>query len=140
MKREKSCGVITLKNIDEKYYVLLIKHNLGHIGIPKGHVEKNESEEETAIREVLEETGINTEIIGDFREVITYCPKENVEKDVVFFLGYATSNNIKIQEEEVQNVFWVTLKESIDVITFDKEKELIKRVIDYLDKHKELKK
>lgn len=135
MKKEKACGVITLKKEDDKICVLLIKHNLGHIGIPKGHVELGESEEETAIREVLEETGINSKIIDGFREVITYSPKENVIKDVVFFLGYATSDNIKVQEEEVQKVFFIQVEESIDMITHDNEKRIIEKVIDYLDKH-----
>ena len=51
-EREKSCGCIIIN----KNKVLLIKQTKGHWGFPKGHVEKDETEIETAIREVKEET------------------------------------------------------------------------------------
>ena len=59
MKQEKSCGCIVL----DKRTVLLIKHNSGHWDFPKGHVEGEESEVETAIREVKEETGLDAKAI-----------------------------------------------------------------------------
>ena len=59
MKQEKSCGCIVL----DKRTVLLIKHNSGHWDFPKGHVEGEESEVETAIREVKEETGLDIEAV-----------------------------------------------------------------------------
>lgn len=50
----------------------------GYYGFPKGHLEKNEIEEQTAIRETYEEVGINVEIIQGFREKIEYpISKEN---------------------------------------------------------------
>ena len=55
-EREKSCGCIIIN----KNKVLLIKQTKGHWGFPKGHVEKDETEIETAIREVKEETNINS--------------------------------------------------------------------------------
>ena len=52
MDFEKSCGAVIYRKIDENLEFLSISHrNDGHWGFPKGHVEKNESEEETAIRE-----------------------------------------------------------------------------------------
>ena len=83
-KHEKSCGVIVFKEINEVVHVLLIHHNMGHWGIPKGHVEGAEVEVETAKREVLEETGIEIEVIPGFREIITYSPKKNVLKGCYF--------------------------------------------------------
>ncbi len=67
-KREKSCGVAIFK--DDK--ILLVQQNEGNWSLPKGHVEENETEMETAIREVKEETNIDVEIISDYRRVITY--------------------------------------------------------------------
>ena len=58
MKLEKSCGSIVIDN--DK--VLLVKHNAGHWDFPKGHVEANETEVDTAIREVKEETNILIEV------------------------------------------------------------------------------
>lgn len=58
MKYEKSCGAIVIE--DGK--VLLVKHNAGHWDFPKGHVEEGETEFETAIREVKEETNIDIKL------------------------------------------------------------------------------
>ena len=61
MKFEKSCGCIVLNNEQ----VLLVKHNKGHWDFPKGHVEEGETEKQTALREVKEETNIDVQIISD---------------------------------------------------------------------------
>lgn len=131
-KYEKSCGVVVLNKEDNIVKVLLVHHKKGHWGIPKGHMESNEKEQETAIREVFEETGINTTIIEGFREVITYCPYEKVNKDVVFFLGNAKNTNIKVQEEELLEAVWVDLEKSADRITYKQEKEVVQKAIKHI--------
>ena len=66
---EKSCGAIIIhKTNKDNYKVLLVKnHNGRYWSFPKGHVEKGETEEETAIREIKEETGLDVEIVDSFR-------------------------------------------------------------------------
>ena len=59
MKREKSCGVLVLRQQVDELYVVLLRHRFGgHWSFPKGHVEAGESERQTALREVREETGL----------------------------------------------------------------------------------
>ncbi len=129
MKKEKSCGCIILDN----NMVLLVKHNAGHWDFPKGHVENNETEEQTAIREVKEETNIDVEIIPGYRYVIQYSPKENVIKDVVFFIAKKISNNIKAQESEISIVEWVDIDTAFTQITHTDSKKLLMQVKkDYL--------
>ena len=127
MKKEKSCGIIVFK--DDK--VLVIKHNRGHYGFPKGHVEDNETEEETAIREVKEETNVDAKIIGDFRKVITYSPKENVMKDVVYFIGIPKSLNIKNQIEEVSEATFVATDIALNLVTYHDETKVLEEAIEY---------
>ena len=127
MKKEKSCGIVVF-NQDK---VLIIKHNRGHYGLPKGHVEDNETEYETAIREVKEETNIDAKIIGDFRKVITYSPKENTIKDVVYFTGIPTTFNTKNQIEEVSEAVFLDLDMAINLITYDDERNVLKEAIKY---------
>ena len=129
-KYEKSCGVVVFHQKEEQVKVLLVHHNQGHWGIPKGHMEQNEKEEETAIREVLEETGITVALLEGFREVIHYCPYQKVEKDVVFFIGKATKEEIKVQEEELIEALWVDMEKSLDRITYQEEKEVMKKAIE----------
>ena len=63
---EKSCGIIL---IDDENQYLLVQLLAGHWDFPKGHVEQGETEKETALREVLEETGLNVHILDGFQYV-----------------------------------------------------------------------
>lgn len=124
---EKSCGLAVFK--DDK--VLLVHHNVGHWGLPKGHVEDNETEEETAIRETKEETNVDAKIFGDFRTVITYSPKENVMKDVVFFVGVPLSDDLHVQESETQEVKYVSIDEALELINNNEASEVVRKAYDY---------
>lgn len=122
MKKEKSCGAII---INETGKILLIKHNKGHWAFPKGHVEANETEIETALREIKEETNLEVEINRNIREITTYSPKENVIKDVIYFVATNPTGNIKLQEEEVSEYAWLDLEESLNTITHEDDKRLL---------------
>ena len=91
MKHEKSCGAICYTREEGAPRVLVICHRYGgHWAFPKGHVEAGESEEETAMREVREETGAQVRVRPGYREVTTYSPAKGVTKDVVFFVAEIT--------------------------------------------------
>lgn len=122
MKQEKSCGCIVM---NEKNEILLVHHNAGHWDLPKGHVEEGETEEETAKREVKEETNIDVEINSKYRYTTNYSPKEGVMKEVVFFLANKISDNKKPQLEEVSEVKWFKFDEAIEKITFDNSKVIL---------------
>ena len=66
MNKEKSCGAVIFTRDEEDLKFVLIKNLEGSYGFPKGHVEDNETEEETALREVKEEVGLDVEIIDGF--------------------------------------------------------------------------
>ena len=71
--REKSCGTVLFKVIDGTVYYLVIRSvKSGFCGLPKGHVENGESEEQTAYRETWEETSIYPEFIKGFKEETQY--------------------------------------------------------------------
>lgn len=124
---EKSCGLIVLKEEEGVLKVLLVHHNVGHWGLPKGHVEENETEVETAIRETMEETGIKATVTSDFREVITYKPKENVIKDVVFFIATPEDNKITPQLTEVSEAKFIEINEALNLISHEDEKLILKK-------------
>ncbi len=130
MKLEKSCGSIVLNNNQ----VLLVKHNAGHWDFPKGHVEEGETLEETAIREVKEETNVLIEVNSNYRYVTRYSPKENVLKDVIYFLGKPLSNDLKNQEEEVSEVKFVDIDQALSLITYDNSKKILKKLLQDLKK------
>jgi len=125
MKREKSCGCIV---INDKNKVLLIHHNAGHWDFPKGHMEEGETEIQTAIREVKEETNIDVEVNEKFRYTTKYSPKEDVMKEVVYFLAKNISDNKEAQLEEVSEVKWVNFEEALETITYDTSKEILMKL------------
>ena len=131
MQKEKSCGAIIYNQNKE---VLIVKHNKGHWDFPKGHVEGNETEQETAIREVKEETNIDINILGNYRYEIHYSPKENVEKTVVFFLASNTSKDTVKQDAEIANIGWFKYDEALDILTYNDAKRLLKKSYEDLNR------
>lgn len=130
LRKEKSCGCIV---IDEGK-VLLIKQTKGHWGLPKGHVEENETEKETALREVKEETNYDVEIIGDHRFVERYITDTKIDKEVVYFIAKKVGGNAEKQEAEVTDIKWCSFDEAIDTVTFDNLKELLRNAFKALEK------
>lgn len=122
MKQEKSCGCIV---INDKNEVLLIHHNAGHWDFPKGHMEDSETEVQTSIREVKEETNIDVEVNEKYRYSTVYSPKENVIKEVVYFLARNINDNKEAQLEEVSEVKWFKIDDAIEKITYDNSREIL---------------
>ena len=127
MKYEKSCGCIVLDKENNK--VLLIKHNEGHWDFPKGHMEEGENEIQTAIRETKEETNIDVKIDQNYRYKINYSPKEDVTKDVIYYLATKTTEEAKPQLSEVSEVEWVNINDAIEKITYDNSKNVLKQLL-----------
>lgn len=122
LKSEKSCGIILL---NERREYLIIRHVGGHWDFPKGHVEKGETEEETALREVLEETGLSARICPGFRETVRYLVQGHIPKEVVFFLGEPTSRTITLQTEEVIDYRFLPYEQARRCLTFESNRRLL---------------
>lgn len=134
---EKSCGAIVIHRDGDKYKILLVKnHNGRNYSFPKGHVEKGETEQQTAIREVKEETGLDIEIIDSFREVADYCPFGKIKKRVVFFMAQTFSDKVTIQREELDSYMWIDLFEAHHKCTYDNDLRVIRKARENLDKLK----
>ena len=132
MKYEKSCGSVIYKLENKSIYILLIKHNKGHWSFPKGHMETGETEYQTAIREVKEETNLDIKIYDGFRYITTYSPKENVMKDVVYFLSTPINSEIKPQLEEVQKIEWVSENEAKNIITYEEDIKILDEALNFI--------
>ena len=127
MKREKSCGALVIRKNGEQYDLVLLRHRFGgHWSFPKGHVEAGETERQTALREVKEETGLSIRLYDGFRESVEYFPQAGVKKQVVYFLGEALGDELIRQEEEISELRWAPLLEAGDLVTFANDKRLIR--------------
>ena len=92
MKFEKSCGAVCVWTEQGRRQVLMVRHIAGgRWAFPKGHVEAGEIEAQTALREVLEETGVRVVLLPEFRFVTQYSPVKGTMKKVVYFAANACS-------------------------------------------------
>ena len=139
MKYEKSCGALVFRQRGDKVELLLLKHRFGgHWSFPKGHVERGETERQTALREVKEETGLDIGLIDGFRQSVSYFPRHNIKKQVVYFLGSALPDHVVRQEEEISEICWVEIGRAYEMVTFKNDKTLINHAKAFLDRQAEV--
>jgi 8-oxo-dGTP pyrophosphatase MutT (NUDIX family) len=128
MKYEKSCGAIVYRKYHGNVQILLIKHiNSGHWSFPKGHVENGETEPETAIREIMEETNIDVIIDTTFRETVSYSPRKDTCKIVVYFLARAKNFSCVPKFDEISEVKWVDIDYAKRILTYDNDKCIVNK-------------
>ena len=120
---ENSCGAIVFNENTEK--ILLVKMHNGNWGFPKGHIEKDETKEETAIREVLEETNVRIKIIPNFEREIKYIPNEKTIKKVTIFMGITQDEEVTIDTFEIEDFKWCTYEEALKLVTYKLQKDVL---------------
>lgn len=131
MVHEKSCGALVVHREGDNYYILMIRHKAGGSrSFPKGHVEGNETEYETALREVMEETAARVAIVSDFRATVTYSPLPGVMKEVVYFLAFTTSPDVKAREGEIAEVEWVPLEAAEAQLSHENDKTVFRAAME----------
>lgn len=108
---QRSCGVIPFRKTAEGIQYLLILQTNGYWSLPKGHMEPFETEQDTALRELTEETGLSCRLIPDFRETVSYPMSGGRTKQVVLFPG-EVYGEIRLQRSEATDCRWVDLRES----------------------------
>ena len=128
MLHEKSCGAIVYRRFHGNVEILLIKHiNSGHWSFPKGHVEGDETELETARREIKEETGLDVILDQTFRETVSYSPKRDTQKIVVYFLALARNYDFVPQAEEIAEIRWVDIARATSMLTYENDKTIVNK-------------
>lgn len=131
MTDDRSCGTIPFRIVDGTPFFLLVWEKLGkgHWGFPKGHPHCGESDEETALRELFEETGLVPQIVLDEDSfVLSYTFRHRgwkIHKTVNFFLALMGDEEPRPQEEEIGVCRWMTLEEIVAVTPHPELKELV---------------
>lgn len=135
MKFEFSAGGIVFKKGESKIYILIAQHSQ-HKGwvFPKGligdHI-KGEKKEETALREVKEETGAEGKIVKSL-EPITYWyvwDGNKIKKTVYYFIMEYLGGDISKHDFEMENVEWIEAKKVLDKVTYKSDKESFKEAL-----------
>ncbi len=104
---EKSCGAIIYRIRADGVieYLILYQHRSGTWSVPKGHIAAGETEAETALREIREETGLHVSLIEGFRKELSYTVSAKASKNVVIFLAKA-EGELSLGENEISDALW----------------------------------
>ena len=133
---ESSCGAVVYRDIKGEVKFLLIKNKRSaHWGFPKGHIEQGETKEETAYREVLEETGLHINIIDGFDCVSKYKIRDRIEKMVTIFVGTTKDTSTVIQQEEIEDYIWLTYDKAMNLLKFENDKNILRSAYSFLNEH-----
>jgi len=143
MSVEKSAGAVIFRKEGSKTLFLLLHYPSGsrsgrnYWDFPKGHIESKEMPEQTARREIEEETGLkDVKFIEGFKEWIKYFFKfeeKNIFKIVTFYLAETKNETVKISAEH-SGFLWLQYEEAIEQLTFKNAKEILKKANDHLSK------
>ncbi len=127
---EKSCGAVIYRlNEKNDVRILLVKNHNGKCWtFPKGHIEMGENEQQTALREIKEETGLSVEIIPGFRQTSSYRPFGKIRKTAVFFLARADKSIVSLQPSEIDYYLWVSLDEAMKMCRHENDTNILKEV------------
>lgn len=116
--------------------VLLIRHNAGHWGFPKGHPAPDETPAQTAIRELREETGITPEEFHEepsFTHHYTFKRSGiNHQKTVIYFLATTDFKHVDIDEKEIKDYKWVRIDEVEGLIIDGVQSPVLLQLKEYL--------
>lgn len=121
---ERSAGAVVFKETSGGRRFLLLQ-NAGRWDFPKGNREEGESELQTVLREVGEETGLkDTRLVPGFRRVIEYFYRregKNVHKQVVYLLALTKDEKVKISFEH-QGFGWFPFSDAVDRASYGNSK------------------
>lgn len=133
---EKSCGAVVFTRTEAGIEYVIIRSLEGSCGFPKGHCEAGETEEETALREIYEETGLAVRIIPGFRYVDVYpIPgKPSVMKQVVYFLAEYEGQEIRYQETELSDACLMPFGTAMNAFQWESSALILTKANDYLSK------
>ena len=85
-------------------------------------------EQQTAVREIKEETGLDVIIEPDFRRTSTYSPFGRIKKQVVFFLAKADESAVNLQKSEIDYYLWATIDEAMHICKYDNDTKILREV------------
>ena len=132
---EKSCGAIVFTKDNDDIRYVIIESKEGFLGFPKGHVESNETELQTAQREVFEETGLNVKFLENFQTEDSYLFNRNNEtriKKIVYFLAEYSNQTPLPQETELNNIYLMDYETALSSFQFDNLKRILTEAHNYL--------
>jgi 8-oxo-dGTP pyrophosphatase MutT (NUDIX family) len=104
------------------------------LGLPKGHLDGDETPEQAAHREVAEETGVQAELIDELGDVSYRYERRSrrIEKVVRFFLFEYRSGDVADHDHEIEEARWIPLRQAARELTYEGERGMVERALSRL--------
>ncbi len=136
MSYEYSCGAVVFTRAGGGIRYVIIRSLEGIYGFPKGHMEPGETEEQTALREIREEVGVNVRLIPGFRRAEEHpLPKKpGVNKCVTYFLAEYEGQPLIPQAEELAGASLMEYEEAMKAFQYERNKEILGEARAFLEK------
>jgi len=136
--KEVSAGGVMVRRRGDQIETALI-HVRNRWGLPKGHVERGETADRTALREVREETGLDGKVIqklGDIRYSYRDKTKKGepvrIDKRVHFYLLHYLKGDVQNHDHEVDEARWFPIEDAIKTLRFATERKMVQRAMSIL--------
>ena len=129
VRNELSCGAIVFTKDGNSVKYVIIESKQGIFGFPKGHNENLETEKETALREVFEETGLCINFIDGFRMEDRYSFTRNgitVLKTVIYFLAEYSNQRPVVQEIELNSIRLMDFETALETLPYENTRNILK--------------
>ena len=125
-----SGGVIYRWNGAKIEVALIATSQQGRWGLPKGHVQRGETAEAAATREIAEETGLAGEIVCHLATIEYWfrTASARIHKYVDLFLLRYVSGELKPQAAEVDDAQWFPIEEALTKLSFERERDVLNQV------------
>ncbi len=137
MPTEYSCGAVVFTAAKGERRYLIIREKEDFWGFPKGHMEKGETEEETALREILEETGLRVRLLKGFRTEDSHAlireGRPGTVKHVTYFLAAYTDQTPRPQAGEIAEIALLTFREALDAFQYESSRRILTEAEEFLE-------
>jgi 8-oxo-dGTP pyrophosphatase MutT (NUDIX family) len=129
--RESSAGGLVVRNMRGRPHLAVVRVRDEILALPKGHPEKGESSQDTALREVREETGLDATPVEKLGDVRYWYARDGdrVLKIVSFFLFRYRSGRLADHDHEVEEALWIPLEEAAERLAYRSEKEIARTAL-----------
>jgi 8-oxo-dGTP pyrophosphatase MutT (NUDIX family) len=134
--REFSAGGLVVRRMRGRPFIAAVRVKEGTVlALPKGHIEPGESGAQTAVREVREETGVDSRMVEKLDDIRYWYTRDDarVLKVVSFFLlAYRSGSLRDYQREEVDGAEWIPLEEAPERLAYRGEKQMARAALSKL--------
>src|SRR5688572_19082332 len=131
-------GIVYRKTESGSEFALCGRDSDGVWGLPKGTPDAGESLEQTAVREVSEETGLNVRVVDKIGVIEYWFSREGVRyhKWVHYYLMEAIGGDTSKHDVEYDRVEWFPVEAALKTLTFKNEVEIARKALPLLEKAK----